>query len=241
MSAQPISPAQSAVLTALASGATHSAAAKIAGVHRSSIHNWVKDPAFSQELETARQEYIETLRDELHELSAIALRELRYIIEDRSTSASVRLRAITLVLTRPVYPKPGWTLPAPVNTQAEENYLRKAGELALELKSYQQADSLVKAVNEAVAAKPPTPPIRQNSTLFDTSGGLVELPLDRKVARPATASGSTLFDTFVESVEASTPPTPEPAGVAAPLPKRPPRNAPCPCGSRIKFKKCCGK
>jgi predicted aspartyl protease len=36
-------------------------------------------------------------------------------------------------------------------------------------------------------------------------------------------------------------PAPKPKASKTPLKPKPPRNAPCPCGSGLKYKKCCGK
>jgi hypothetical protein len=87
------------VIQALAKGSTVTAAANAAGIHRTTIHpnhdhHWMRTrEEFASALEQAREEYVEQLRDEVQELSALALSKMRELLDDPNTSASVRLRA----------------------------------------------------------------------------------------------------------------------------------------------------
>jgi len=69
-----LSPVQAQVVLARARGAAVTAAASAAGLHRSTIHNWLhSQKEFDKAVQEARTEYFLTLRDELRDLSRIAL------------------------------------------------------------------------------------------------------------------------------------------------------------------------
>src|ERR1039457_3320059 len=90
---------QQQVIVALTHGASVSAAAQSAGVHRATIPRWLAtQPAFEQASQAARAEYIFTLRDQMRELSALALDTLYSLLTDTQAAAPVRLRAALAVL-----------------------------------------------------------------------------------------------------------------------------------------------
>jgi uncharacterized protein YchJ len=96
-----LSPVQAQVAAALAQGRTFTAAASEAGIHRSTIHNWLnKDKAFLPAVENALAESQEQQRDQLMELKALALKTLRELVEDPKASPSVRLKAALAILKR---------------------------------------------------------------------------------------------------------------------------------------------
>ena len=65
-----LSTVQAQVVAALAQGKTISAAARQAGIHRTSIHNWFRDqPEFKSDVHAAR-EYNLILNDQLRELAS---------------------------------------------------------------------------------------------------------------------------------------------------------------------------
>ena len=65
---------QAKVVAALAQGRTVSAAARDVGVHRSTIHQWLRDhPEFKAAVNSARREYNALLNDQLRELASTAL------------------------------------------------------------------------------------------------------------------------------------------------------------------------
>jgi transposase-like protein len=131
-----LSPAQAKIVLALAQGATISKAAQNAGVHRSTVHDWLKNnEQFSAALRHARQEYVTTLRDELKELSGMALSTLRSLLEDSAAPASVRLRCALALLQRPQYPAGAWCLPESVNTANEDSFQRDLAFIKAEMDS----------------------------------------------------------------------------------------------------------
>jgi transposase len=100
-----LSPVQAQVIAALASGQSITAAASAAGIHRSTVHNWLKtDQQFQTEFDEFRQNTVESLRDQLADLERSALAALKRLIDDEKTSASVRLKAALAVLQRPQFP-----------------------------------------------------------------------------------------------------------------------------------------
>jgi AcrR family transcriptional regulator len=116
---------QHQVVLALAQGTTVSAAAQSAGLHRTTIYKWLDThEAFAQAVREARAEYVLTLRDQMKELSAIALDTLYALITNAQTPAGVRLRIALAILDRPKFPQPAWTLPEQIGNVNEEQ-LRK--------------------------------------------------------------------------------------------------------------------
>jgi SEC-C motif len=115
-----LAPAQAQVVSALAQGQTVTAAAT-AGVHRSTIHNWLKSsPPFSAAIDEARIEYKEQLCDEMKEMTAIALRTLRGLLDDPKASPSVRLKASLAVLNRR-----DWALPVDIEPAVEQEFMQQ--------------------------------------------------------------------------------------------------------------------
>ena len=168
-----LSPAQLKVVLALAEGKTVTVAARQAGIHRTTIHHWLRtQPEFVNAAHEAQDEYEFLLTDQLAELAALALSTLRALLEDPKTPPSVRLKAALAVLERPRAPERSWTLPTLVDTPDE----RQAAENLAMIEADHKARKMTAAV------QPPS-------------------------GKPVTGT--------------------------------PPRNAPCPCGSGLKYKRCC--
>ena len=110
-------PAQAQVIKSLARGQTVTAAAEDAGVHRTTIHHWIRtEPAFKIAIETAQSEYAAELNDGIRELAARALLTLHDLLQDISTPPAVRLKTALAILQRPHAPNPGWHLPVPIES-----------------------------------------------------------------------------------------------------------------------------
>ena len=116
-----LSPAQAQVIKSLARGQTVTAAAEDAGVHRTTIHHWIRtEPAFKIAVEAAQSEYAAELNDGIRELAARALLTLHDLLQDISTPPAVRLKTALAILQRPHAPNPGWNLPGPVESEPAE-------------------------------------------------------------------------------------------------------------------------
>jgi uncharacterized protein YecA (UPF0149 family) len=103
-----LSPVQAEVAAALARGETVTAAAAAAGVHRTTVHHWLRhEPEFKAAVLAARREYVETLNDELRELTARALETLRKLLDDPTTAPALQLKAALAILQR----SQSWNLP----------------------------------------------------------------------------------------------------------------------------------
>jgi transposase-like protein len=167
-----LSPAQAQVIAALAAGESITGAARAAGVHRSTIHNWLREgQQFRFEFDTIRQETVEFLRDQLAGLEVAALAALKSLIEDANTPAGVRLKAALAVLQRPQFPNQTWSLPERIET-----------------------------------------------------------PRDQK-----------LVDEFAVAIADARMSEKNPLAMPLTIPREVARNAPCPCASGDKYKRCCGK
>lgn len=116
-----LSPAQAQVVAALAQGHTVTAAARGAGIHRSTIYEWFKSvPGFIETVHQAREEFRETLNDGLQDLASKALSALGAILDDPKIPAGPRVRAALAVLHRPQFPASDWNLPIPIPTCREQ-------------------------------------------------------------------------------------------------------------------------
>ena len=96
-----LSPAQAQFLAALSQGLTISAAAESAGVHRTTTYNWYNtSPEFAAAFNEAREAHADKTRTETEDLTALALKTLRELMEDPKASPSIRLKAALAVLKR---------------------------------------------------------------------------------------------------------------------------------------------
>lgn len=125
-----LSPTQAQVAAALAQGSTVSAAAEAAGVHRASVHNWLKSsPAFGDAIRYAKDKYLQRLEDELYDLSRLAMKTLRDTMNDATASPSTRVRASLAVLNRKE-----WALPVEAGLDAESEPAAEAALIEAEIK-----------------------------------------------------------------------------------------------------------
>src|SRR5437762_2107593 len=96
-----LSPAQAQVVAALAQGQTVSAAARVAGVHRTTIHHWVRTtPDFQAAVETAQADHAAEQNDAWRELAALAVNALHDLLQDPTTPPAIRLKTALAVLQR---------------------------------------------------------------------------------------------------------------------------------------------
>ena len=116
-----LSPVQAQVIEALAQGQTVSAAAEKVGVHRTTIHHWIRnEPQFKAAVRTAQSEYATEVNDSIHELAAHALLTLHDLLRDPTTPHAVRLKTALAILQRPHAPNPGWHLPVPIESPQQQ-------------------------------------------------------------------------------------------------------------------------
>ncbi len=145
-----LSPKQREVLLALVQGSTISAAASAAGLHRSTIHNWCREnTVFRAALRDAESQHATAVMDGYRELTANALERLSILINDEATPASVRLRAITLVLDRVANADPYTKPAAPQLTVADVDRIIGAGA---------QVGAEERTLRETMAAQPAAQP-----------------------------------------------------------------------------------
>jgi hypothetical protein len=112
--ASPLTTTQQCVANALAAGATVSAAAHSHGLNRVTVYRWMKQlKPFQDALYKSRAEFILDRRDKLYYLTNRALNSLESILDKPNSSPAVKLRAAMFILTRPIGPKIGWTMPEP--------------------------------------------------------------------------------------------------------------------------------
>lgn len=144
-----VSPSQAKAIALLGQGYSITHAAADVGVHRSTIHAWLKTVApFQAALKEAKKEFTERLRDDLRDLSGTALDTLRVLLAAEDTPPSVRLKAALAVLERPGFPDPGWHLPERVESPREQFILDGMADTEAEycrLRAIEKADRLDRA------------------------------------------------------------------------------------------------
>jgi transposase-like protein len=130
-----LTPVQAQVVLALAQGATVTAAAAAVNLHRGTIYKWLNNQEeFEQAVREAREDYILTLRDELRDLSAVALATLRTLLTDPQTPAAVRMRLALAILERPQFPHPTWNLPEFPGSPDQEEFSKDVAIMQLDYK-----------------------------------------------------------------------------------------------------------
>jgi transposase-like protein len=102
-----LSAQQLAVICALSSGATTTAAAEQAGVHRNTILNWRRNLIpFQQGLADAQYDRAIYFRERMEAEFDLAIQCLHQILADPNTPASVRLKAALAVIQTAATPAP---------------------------------------------------------------------------------------------------------------------------------------
>ena len=110
-----LTPIQVQVVAALGEGRSVVRSAAAAGIHRSTIHNWMRSSKeFRDAVNQARDHFFECVNEQLNELSAAALDTLRQMLTSPDTPPALRLHAALAVLQRPGHRDPGWQVPQPV-------------------------------------------------------------------------------------------------------------------------------
>jgi transposase-like protein len=100
-------PQQEQVLALISAGSTISGAASSAGVHRNTIHNWLRSqPAFHAALARARYGKAMFWREQAESLAAAALETISATMSDPSVPPSVRLKAAQSILALVTTPPP---------------------------------------------------------------------------------------------------------------------------------------
>jgi len=89
---------QNRMITAIASGASISAAAETAGCDRTSFYLWRRDPEFATELNRAIWEQRLSFQSEIQQLAPRALEALKKLLEQESTPPNIRMQTALQIL-----------------------------------------------------------------------------------------------------------------------------------------------
>ena len=150
-----LSTPQQQVVNALAQGSTITAAAEATGIHRTTVHNWIKDqPDFAKAVLDARAEVIHTLRDQLKHLSFRSLATLQSLLDDPNTPHAVRLKTALAILERPAFPSRDWALPERVGTPVQEEILKDIAVIEADYTVVRMEDVIKKSASRAQNAEP---------------------------------------------------------------------------------------
>ena len=157
-----LSQQQLTALEALVKGSTVTDAAKLAGVHRSTVHNWCTDLAgFTAALRHSRIQTVQALEDGLQSMATLALDTIRHLLESEKTPPSIRLKAAQSILAA----VKDLTIPPRMSDLDQiENQMRTA------LEDSAMAEALTAGTENAPEAEPTAQEaiaaaIRHNSTL----------------------------------------------------------------------------
>src|SRR5918996_3725167 len=93
-----LSQSQMAAVAAITAGCSITGAASRVGIDRSTIYLWLKQAAFVAELNRAKTEQVQLVKDELRALAVDATRTLRDLLTAPETPPTIRLRAAVAVL-----------------------------------------------------------------------------------------------------------------------------------------------
>ncbi|MFN3322010.1 MAG: SEC-C metal-binding domain-containing protein [Bryobacteraceae bacterium] len=117
-----LTPSQLRAIQALAAGATVTAAAEAAEVHRDTIYEWRRSrPAFASAVAGAKAACEAQLHEQLAALAHLALAALQQLLQDSSTPPAVRLRAALAVLRRPHFEHKDWNIPVPAEPLSDSH------------------------------------------------------------------------------------------------------------------------
>jgi transposase-like protein len=152
-----LSPKQAQVLAAIAAGQTITAAAAVAGVHRNTVANWMRESAeFREALATAQSCQRTYWREQAEQRAGAAFAVLDQILADPQAPAGVRVRAALDII------KMASTAPEP---RKETGYVEFNGKEQCVADALAEMDVMVAAV-EARHARGPGPQLPQNVHKF---------------------------------------------------------------------------
>ena len=112
LSDRQLTPLQEKALVHLSAGLTPTAAAKIAGVHRNTIHNWLRSSVFADALRQYQHDRVLAWRGEAQSLDSLALGAIQTILSDPNVPADVRLQAALSIRGQPAPAPPTPATPA---------------------------------------------------------------------------------------------------------------------------------
>ncbi len=181
-----LTPNQSSVVAAMASGASVTEIADKHKISRQTIYTWRKTiPEFEAAVRQATLDFAQAIRDALNEHTIAAINTLAILMRDPETPPSIRVKIALAFLTRQ-----NWNMPVPIE---QDPIKRKTAEIIEQMESHLKAAQM-----------------QQNLMKLTALQASTDQPLDK--------TGHISADVKVSTA----------------------RSAPCPCGSGIKYKRCCG-
>ncbi|MDA2915403.1 hypothetical protein MYX64_00915 [Nitrospinae bacterium AH_259_B05_G02_I21] len=126
-----LTPRQQRAIVSLLESPTIEAASKNAGVSRSTLHEWLKIPAFQEELERAKRSQFQAAVGQLRSLVPEAIQGLKDLA--RSSSEQIRLRACVEILKATNAYGSQAPLPFTLADSALEVSTNQKGKIALEI------------------------------------------------------------------------------------------------------------
>ena len=160
-----LSSVQTQIAAALARGASLSGAAREAGVHRTTLYNWIESlPDFAAAVQRARHNHADHLRDSFRDLESLALIRLRAILENPDSPPAIQLKAALAVLQCSHALKDGPPLPKRVEPPVQKPALDGLAGIRAEYDRLRRAEQVAKrppaaspAAQPAVARNAPCP------------------------------------------------------------------------------------
>lgn len=84
-------------MTCLLECSTTAKAIKASGVAKSTAYLWMKNPEFKEELQRRKSEMLGSVSNYLQSSLSVCCEELLHIVKDQSTTAQVKINAISLI------------------------------------------------------------------------------------------------------------------------------------------------
>jgi transposase-like protein len=98
---------QQQALALISAGSSISDAAHAVGLHRNTLHNWIRStPDFRQALARAREAAADYWHEQAEQLAPLAIDAIRRLLTQEDTPASVRLKAAQSILAMAMTPPP---------------------------------------------------------------------------------------------------------------------------------------
>ena len=253
---------QLAVICALSGGASLTAAAAEAGVHRNTVHNWRRNSHyFQQALSEAQYDRALHFREKAEALADLALKTIQDLLTDPKTPASVRLRAALAIIqtaVTPPEPKKQVELEFQTVSVTTSPTMANGQHTSPPVHNNAQTVSADPAQSTPAAQSPGAPPMHNppmhNNAQTAPGATAAQFPDAASVHKNAQTAGSTgaprmhnrLMHKNAQTAGATAAQFPDAASehnsAQTPYRRDMPkigRNDACPCGSGLKFKRCC--
>jgi hypothetical protein len=220
------------VLVATAAGANLHLAARVAGVHRTTLYVWQKeDPEFAAALRNAREARSQEAFEGIHQLHHQALSTLAQTLHDPNASPALRLRAAMFILntTTAAAPKPSRHADLEFSRVLLDQMFANPYRTAIDDETSQDANPELEGTSREEPHHHKTGAANSQADQEPAGGSAQNTEAARRDERTTRRDSPTTPTSALTAPQTTS------------SQRGTPRNAPCPCHSGLKYKRCCGK